>query len=65
MAEEAVRCLPAKTNRRLSVGRLVRRASSCFRVEMEVVEGTESGITICLLAWRVLGFFWRWPGMGT
>ena len=44
--EAESRCLPAKTRRRSEVGRLVRRARRDRRVDMEVVDGTERGITI-------------------
>jgi hypothetical protein len=40
------RCLPAKTRRRSDVGRLVRRARRDRRVDIEVVDGTDSGITM-------------------
>lgn len=40
------RCLPAKTRRRSDCGMLVRRARRERRVEMEVVVGRVSGITV-------------------
>jgi hypothetical protein len=47
--EAESRCLPAKTRRRSEVGRLVRRARSDRRVDMEVADGMVRGITIVAL----------------
>jgi hypothetical protein len=42
----SVRCLPAKTKRRSSERRFVRRTRRERRVEMVVVGGTESGMAV-------------------
>jgi len=42
--EEASKCLPAKTSRSEETGRFVLRARSDRSVEIEVVDGTVSGI---------------------
>jgi len=41
---EESRCLPAKMRRRSEEGRFVLKAKRLRRVDMEVVDGTESGI---------------------
>jgi hypothetical protein len=44
--EEGARCLPAKTRRRLDVGRFVRSSIRDFSVEMVVDGGSERGIAV-------------------